>query len=593
VTDRTAISRSRVVLFTLLVPLLVLGATELSLRLGGVLFAHWAAPSSQEESGEGALELWAVGDSYTVGIGADDPATESYPVVVGRLLEERTGRQVVVRNFALPGQNSSQVADSLQRELANRSAPDLVLMLAGINNVRWLGKSGQFCLDEAAEVGPSPNLPDWVSSLRLYKLLQQVVARSQEPAAEALSCALIADGFHYLDKGSLAMASEAFDAALSFNPRSRWATVGKAIYEQRRGRPELAIPLFRRAQGWGLNPPPISLALRAASRASGATSEESLTREPYMDLTQEDFAVLLDAWEHLDRGDIESSLLLFESLTETRGERRKMLRGTVLAFAHDGKGWALRRMGRLVDSSKAFDRANELGRSMFIVPHLLGWSHLGLGLNAWDKGNHSLAQREFDLASRDRSVTATSWALEGWMRAGSGGEGCVAAIQLFEDALAVAPAQAQAVEGQRLCAALGAEGRLPEMNSGDGVPALLTMQVPTLQDWIEPSDTRLLESDIAMAEQLVRNAGSQLIVLGYPEPDAHEQLWQGVLRAGRRSGLLVIDSTDPMQEALDGGLPWTQLRIADGHPTSLGYRLMGEQIVDELLRFSPGLRGGH
>jgi len=577
----------------LLVPLLVLGTVEMSLRLGGVLFANWATPPVPDESGEGALELWAVGDSYTVGIGADDPASQSYPAVVGRLLEQRTGRSVLVRNFALPGQNSSQVVDSLERELANRSAPDLVLMLAGINNVRWLGQSGQFCLDEVAQDVSSSAKPQWVSSLRLYKLLQQVVARTQSPAAEALSCELIADGFHYLDKGSLALASEAFDAALSFNPRSRWGTVGKAIYEQRRGRPELAIPLFRRAQEWGLNPPPISLALRAAIRASGATSEESAVREAYRDLTQEDFAVLLDAWEHLDRGEPESSLTLFESLTETRGERRKMLRGTVLAFAHDGKGWALRRMGQLTDSSNSFERANELGRSMFIVPHLLGWSHLGLGLNAWDSGNHALAEEEFALAVRDRSATATSWAVEGWMRAGSGGEGCAGARQLFEDALAVDPGQAQAVDGHRLCASLGPEARLPKMDSVQGAPGLLTLQVPTLQDWIEPSDTRLLESDLVMAEQLVRGAGAQLVVLGYPEPDAHEQLWGGILRAGRRTGLLVIDSTEPMQKALDEGLPWTQLRIADGHPTSLGYRLMGEQIADELLRFSPALRAGH
>ena len=270
-----------------------------------------------------------------------------------------------------------------------------------------------------------------------------------------------------------------------------------------------------------------------------------------------------------------------------------MLRGTVLAFAHDGKGWALRRMGQLTDSSNSFERANELGRSMFIVPHLLGWSHLGLGLNAWDSGNHALAEEEFALAARDRSATATSWAGEGWMRAGSGGEGCAGASQLFEDALSINPGQAQAAEGRLLCASLGSEARLPKMDSVQGAPGLLTLQVPTLQDWIEPSDTRLLESDLVMAQQLVRGAGAQLVVLGYPEPDAHEQLWGGILRAGRRTGLLVIDSTEPMQKALDEGVPWTQLRIADGHPTSLGYRLMGEQIVDELLRFSPALRAGY
>jgi hypothetical protein len=121
------------------------------------------------------------------------------------------------------------------------------------------------------------------------------------------------------------------------------------------------------------------------------------------------------------------------------------------------------------------------------------------------------------------------------------------------------------------------------------VVALRTLQVPTLQDWIEPNDTRLLEADIAKAHELTAAAGAQLVLLGYPEPDAHDQLWKGVRRAGQQAQVLIVDSTLPMSRALAAGTPWTQLRIADGHPTTRGYRLMGEQLVEQLLLFSPDL----
>ena len=112
-TPTRSISRLRATVFTLLLPAVLLCAVELSLWLGGELFAYWAAPDTQQDDGEGALEIWAVGDSYTVGIGAEAPASDSYPAVAARLLEERIGRRVVVRNFARPGNNSSQVVARL------------------------------------------------------------------------------------------------------------------------------------------------------------------------------------------------------------------------------------------------------------------------------------------------------------------------------------------------------------------------------------------------------------------------------------------------------------------------------------------------
>ena len=104
--------------FGLLVTVLVLGGVECSLRLAGAVVV-----SQQRGAPMQGVAIWAFGDSYTFGIGATDPALESYPAVTARLVTEATGATVSVRNFALPGLNSTRVVASLRAALADGPAP--------------------------------------------------------------------------------------------------------------------------------------------------------------------------------------------------------------------------------------------------------------------------------------------------------------------------------------------------------------------------------------------------------------------------------------------------------------------------------------
>ena len=86
-------SLPRRLFFPVIAVLLVFLTLELCLRAAGaalLLHTHWTADR------EADLYVWAFGDSNTFGIGADDPGTQAFPAVVGRLLEERTGSQSIM-----------------------------------------------------------------------------------------------------------------------------------------------------------------------------------------------------------------------------------------------------------------------------------------------------------------------------------------------------------------------------------------------------------------------------------------------------------------------------------------------------------------
>jgi len=576
--------------FVLLTLLLVFGGVELGLRLAGCVYLESNVARQPSETRGDSLELWALGDSYTFGIGSETPSTDSYPAVTARLLETRTGRPVVLRNLARPGQNSSQVVASFREQLLARAIPDVVLMMAGVNNIRWLGQSGQFCMEELSGRGIRTPKIEWLHTLRSYKVLRHFVLSVRPARAQDRSCALVARGFEFLDKGSPMLASEAFASALSFNERSAWAHLGRGLSLLRQGRQSAAIDDLYAAQALGLNPPALTLALGFAIRAvrpeEASAFEVQQTGEP----VHRDMTTLLSGWKKYDAGEFEAALLTFEGLSGTEGDRAQMLRGAVVAYAHDGRGWTLRAMGRGEESSAAFELANELGREMFIVPHHLGWSHLGLALNTLDEGNLVRALENLDLASKDRSVLAVARGVEGWARAGSAGKGCAAAHQPFLDALGYQPQQPQAMAGQRLCAELGPGGHLPPVSVTDGMPTVRPMVTVSVQEWIDPGDTRLVEQDIETAQQLASAAGTQLVLLTYPEPDAHPELARAIVRSGAKLGVLVVDPAEQVREAVANGVPWSQLRVSDGHPTTRGYRIVASQLVDELLEFSPNLQ---
>jgi hypothetical protein len=105
----------------------------------------------------------------------------------------------------------------------------------------------------------------------------------------------------------------------------------------------------------------------------------------------------------------------------------------------------------------------------------------------------------------------------------------------------------------------------------------------SIQQWLDPGDTRLVEADLATVCAQVGAVGSSLVLLTYPQPDAHPDLAAAILRAGLRCGVPVVDPRALFRTALDDGVPWSALLVADGHPTARGYAMIGEQLVETLL----------
>jgi tetratricopeptide (TPR) repeat protein len=257
-----------------------------------------------------------------------------------------------------------------------------------------------------------------------------------------------------------------------------------------------------------------------------------------------------------------------------------MAPGAVTVYALDGQGWCLRALGRTEEAASVFDEANRRGREMFVTPHLLGWAHLGRALLAAEEGDAEAAQRELREAVRDSSASAAAFAAKAWL---AGTKSCSDAHAHFAVSLAIIPWQEQALAGQRLCSQLGDTGRLPNWQEVDGFPGWRPQPTVSIQQWLDPGDTRLVEADLETACAQVRAVGSTLVLLTYPQPDAHPDLAAAILRAGRRCGVPVVDPRARFRSALDDGVPWSELLVADGHPTARGYAMIGELLGETLL----------
>jgi lysophospholipase L1-like esterase len=78
--------------------------------------------------------ILCVGDSFTWGVGASDPA-HSYPSRMQRRLAESGAGPIRVVNQSLPGRNSRKVLERLDTHL-EASRPALVYALVGMND-QW------------------------------------------------------------------------------------------------------------------------------------------------------------------------------------------------------------------------------------------------------------------------------------------------------------------------------------------------------------------------------------------------------------------------------------------------------------------------
>ena len=61
----------------------------------------------------------------------------------------------------------------------------------------------------------------------------------------------------------------------------------------------------------------------------------------------------------------------------------------------------------------------------------------------------------------------------------------------------------------------------------NGLPVLPQLTV-SVQQWFDPGDTRLLESDLVKASELARSHGVPLLLMTYPEPKAHPEMAKAI-----------------------------------------------------------------
>lgn len=122
--------------------LLALGlAAGLVLAEGGLRLygAYYRLTRASGAPPAGTIKILCVGDSFTYGMGA--PAGFGYPGHLQRLLDSRYGAGAYsVINGGVPGQNSSELADSIDFLLAAHR-PHLLLVLTGANNYNLRGSN--------------------------------------------------------------------------------------------------------------------------------------------------------------------------------------------------------------------------------------------------------------------------------------------------------------------------------------------------------------------------------------------------------------------------------------------------------------------
>jgi len=347
--------------------------------------------------------------------------------------------------------------------------------------------------------------------------------------------------------------------------------VGIGISEARGGRHLLALQAFDAAGDLGGEPPALDMArafsLRAVGRAADAEAILAQRRPGDLD----DHALLLKGWLAWDAGDDVRALRLFDHLTGAHRASGEPSHGGLTPFGLDGRGWVLLRRGDLEGAKEAFRAANAVGAQLHITPHLMGWSHVGLGVVAWLQGDGASVLAELETACSDSAAAPTAHAVMGFVAAQSGDR--LGAAEQREIAARLVPELVHAEELRRLL-----DRGVPP------VPAEVPLPRPaptmTSQEWLDPGDTRLIEADLQRAADLARQAGARLLVLTYPQPKAHPELSAAHRRAAERSGARFVDSQAAFAKRFAGGSSWDELLIPDGHPTTQGYALIGEVVAD-------------
>jgi lysophospholipase L1-like esterase len=477
--------------------------------------------------------------------------------------------------------NSTRIVASIAEASAdlkeNDPGPDWVVVLAGVNNTRWLGQSGRFCLDEGT---PRARAPRLVRASRTYKVLTHLVLRGRPPRPADLACRAVADGFQHLDEGRPDLAEPRFEAARRALPASRWAHVGSGIAAGRMGRHGRAVEHFEAAGGLGRLSPALPLAHAFALRnaARGGEARRVLAAMGSSDGDLREATELLAAHLAADEGLWDEAEERFRALAA--GRPGVPAGGGVVPFALNGVGWTQLARGDHAGAAETFKAADRAGAPIHVTPHLLGWAHLGEAVAGVALGESlETTVSKLEVARRDSSAAGTALAIEALLRAESS---CEEAVGPLEASRAVVDTPL----GQIVAARCSTSPRISEASRylfGEGAETLRPMPTPAVQQWFDPTDTSLVVRDLEEALARAEALGARAILVTYPQPRAHDEIAEAVLALGVRTGTPVVDPRGAFDEAHAGGRPWSDLLIPDGHPTAEGYRIVGELLAEAVL----------
>lgn len=154
-TRRWAKKILKILLWQALALLLVLAACEGALRISGAI-SSWQHKHRAARSATNAKTVLCAGDSFVYGIGGNP-----FPAELEKILNERQSKiKFKVYNSGAPGTGTSQMLETLERQLA-QLAPDYLIILSGASNT-WL----QFALPDQNDANPLSHLKLW----RFWKL---------------------------------------------------------------------------------------------------------------------------------------------------------------------------------------------------------------------------------------------------------------------------------------------------------------------------------------------------------------------------------------------------------------------------------------
>jgi lysophospholipase L1-like esterase len=168
-------------------------------------------PTSGSHTGAEALELGVLGDSSAVGLGVDH-SWQTPGALLAQGLAALSGRPVRLRVHAVVGAESSHLSDQLREWLDTCPAPDIAVIMVGVNDVthrvrpsesvRYLGSVVRRIKEADAEVVVA-TCPDLGTVEPLAQPLRYLARRASRELAAAQTITVVEAGGRTVSLGDL------------------------------------------------------------------------------------------------------------------------------------------------------------------------------------------------------------------------------------------------------------------------------------------------------------------------------------------------------------------------------------------------------